>query len=123
MNTRQPAWNLEAGLRGLGMLDMHVGVLARAQAERRVLDIAHHVEEEEQEDGTGDDIEDAVPDHLGRGGDDVRAFGARPADGVGDEHEGEVARGEEVALAEGAFRGEGAAGRVPEQDIPESIRK
>ena len=105
-------------LRVHDLLHMHVGVLAGLEAERAVLDVAHHIEEEEEEQRAGDDVEDAVPDHLARRGDDVRTLGARPADRVGDEHEGEVARGEDVALAERAFLSEGAARCVHQEDVP-----
>lgn len=96
-----------------------IGVLARLEAERVVVDRVEAEEEEEQEDGAGEDVEDAVPDHLGRGADGVAALGARPADGVGDEHEGEVACGLDVAGAEGTAGGEGGRGALDEEDVPE----
>ena len=97
---------------------MDIDPLARVQPEHPVVDVAHDVEEEEEEAWACDDIKDAVPDHLARRGDDVRTLGARPADWVGDEHEGEVARGEDVALAERAFLSEGAARCVHQEDVP-----
>ena len=96
-----------------------VRVLPALEAERLVVDGVEAPEEEEQEDGAGDDIEDAVPDHLARRGDDVRALRQGPADRVGEEHEGEEGRGLDVARAEGTPCGEGAAGAMHEQDVPE----
>lgn len=97
---------------------MDVGVLARVQAKDGVVHVPHDEEVEEEEERTRDDIEDAVPYHLGGGGDDVGTFRTRPTDGVRDQHEGEVGGGHEVALPERALLGEGPAGRVPEQDVP-----
>ena len=93
-----------------------VCVLARMQAERRVVDTAQLPEEEEEEDGAGKDIEDTVPDHLARGVDHVRTLRKSPTDGVGDEHEGEVDGREDVALAELASLGECAARGLPEEE-------
>ena len=98
-----------------------VGVLAALEAERLVVDGAQLPQEEEEEDGAGDAVEDAVPDHLGRRGDDVGALGEGPADGVRQEHEREEAGRGEVALLEGTAGGEGRAGAVDEQDIPRRI--
>lgn len=42
-----------------------VGVLARGEPKGRVVDSVELEEEEQEEDGAGEDIEDAVPDHLG----------------------------------------------------------
>ena len=95
-----------------------VAVLSALEAKRGVVDRAQLEEEEEEEHGAGDDVEDAVPDHLARGRDDVRALGQRPADRVREKHEGEEGGREEVALAEGAVRGEGRAGAVEQQDVP-----
>ena len=107
-----------------GLLDLRarirvdVGVLARVQAEDVVVHTAELPQEEEQEERARNDVEDAVPDHLGARRDDVRALGQGPADRVRDEHEGEVDRGEDVALAERACLGERAAGCLPEEDPP-----
>lgn len=95
-----------------------VRVLARREAEARVVDGAQLEEEEEQEDGPGEHVEDAVPDHLGRRRDDVRALGQRPADRVREQHEREEARGEGVARLEGAAGSEGGARAVEEERVP-----
>ena len=100
---------------------MQVGVLAGVQAEHMVVDSTNLPKEEEQEERTCDDIEDTVPDHLRGDGYDVGTLSARPRDGVGDEHEGEVARGEDVALAERAFLSEGAARCVHQEDVPVGV--
>lgn len=95
-----------------------VGVLAALEAERLVVDGAQLPQVEEEEDGAGDAVEDTVPDHLGRRGDDVGAFGEGPTDRVRQEHEREEACRGEVALLEGTAGGEGRAGAVDEQNIP-----
>lgn len=95
-----------------------VGVLARREAEALVVDGAELEEEEEQEDRACDHVEDAVPDHLGRRGDDVGALGERPADRVREEHEGEEARGEHVARLERAAGREGRARAVHQEGVP-----
>lgn len=92
--------------------------LARLEAERLVVDTAELPQEDEEETRPREDIEDAVPDHLARGGNDVSALAACPADRVGDEHEGEVRRRDAVALADGAACGESRARCMPEEDVP-----
>lgn len=96
-----------------------VGVLAGLEAEALVVDSAELEEEEEEEDGAGDHVQDAVPDHLGRRGDDIAALGQGPADGVGEEHEGQEARGHEVARLEGTRSGESRAGGVDQEGVPD----
>ena len=109
-----------AGFSSLGAhLGVDVGILARVQAKDGVVHVPHDPKVEEEEEWTSDYIEDTVPYHLGRGGDDVRTLRTRPTDGVGNEHEREVGGGHEVALLAGALLGEGPAGRVPEQDVPD----
>lgn len=105
-------------LLGEGGRRMHVGVLARVQAERAVVDASQLPKEEEQEARAGEDVEDAVPDHLRARADDVRAFRQSPADRVGEEHEGEVGRGEDVAAAQDAAGCERAARGLPQQNEP-----
>lgn len=107
-------WSLLEG-RGGRVL---VGVLARVEGKGRVVDAAQLEEEDAQEDGDGEDVEDTVPDHLGGDRDDVTALGTTPRDRVGDEHEGEVARGLVVPHTERLARGELRAGSVPEEDEP-----
>ena len=98
---------------------MQVGVLAGVQAEHMVVDSTDLPKEEEQEERTRDDIEDTVVDHLSRGGDDITALRQRPADGVGDEHEAEVAGSLDVAGAESTASREVAPWCLDEQDVPE----
>lgn len=95
-----------------------VSVLARPQAERGHVDGAEVEEEGEEEDGAGDEVEDAVPDHLARRRDDVRALGARPADRVEHEQEREGGGGADVAAAYGTTCCEGRASAMAEQDGP-----
>lgn len=59
-----------------------VGVLARGEAEQGVVDAADVEEQEGEEQGPGEEIEDAVEDHLGCGRDDVAALRAAPGDRV-----------------------------------------
>lgn len=93
-------------------------VLAALEAKGGVVYATEFPEEDEQEEGAGEDVEDAVPDHLGGNGDNVSALSAAPGDGVGDEHEGEEARADEVAGAQDGAGSEGRAGCVPEEDVP-----
>ena len=97
---------------------MQVGVLAGVQAEHMVVDSTNLPKEEEQEERTCDDIEDTVPDHLARGVDHVRTLRKSPTDGVGDEHECEIDRGEEIALLECTSLGERATGSLPQKNEP-----
>jgi len=99
--------------------DPGIRVLARLQAEGRVVDGAKLEEEEQQEDGAGNAIEDSVPDHLGRGSNDVASFGQGPADRVCQEHESEERRGHKVSSTEGTAGSESRAWTVPEEDIPD----
>lgn len=86
-----------------------------------VVNVAHLPEEEEQEDRACDYIQNTVPYHLGRRGDDIGALRKSPTDGVREQHECEVRRGQDVAGTKSTFLGEGPAWCVPEQDIPEKI--
>ena len=92
--------------------------LAGVEAERVVVDAAELPEEEAEEDGACEDIEDAVPDHLGGDGDDVAALSARPGDRVGNQHEREVACSEVVAPADNTASCEARGRRLPEDDGP-----
>ncbi len=89
------------------------------QAKRMIVDSPNLPKEEEQEHRPSNDIEDTVPDHLARRGDNIRALAQRSTDGVGDEHERHVGRGHYVSLLQCAALGEGTAGRLPEKDEPD----
>ncbi len=67
-----------------------VSVLPGLQAEGIVVCSAELPEEEDQEDGAGKDVEDAVPNHLGGDGDDVTTLRACPSDRVKEEEKGPV---------------------------------
>lgn len=95
-----------------------IGVLATLESERRVIRAPEFPKEQEQEHRSSEDIEDTVPDHLGRYGDDVAALCAGPCDRVGDKHKGEVSCADEVSGAEGFTGGECRAWCVPEEDVP-----
>lgn len=99
---------------------MQVGVLARVQAEGVVVDPADLPEEEEEEDRSCEDIEDAVPDHLGARADHIRALRKSPADRVGEEHEREVGRRKDVAATEDTASCKRAARSLPQQCKPEN---
>lgn len=75
-------------------------------------------EEEEEEHRACKNVEDAVPDHLGRDGDDVTALGAAPGDGVEEKEEGQVERREAVAGPDRSTDSDGRAGPVPKQGVP-----
>jgi hypothetical protein len=85
-----------------------VSRLARHQPESAVVDAAQAVQEEEQEDRAGQDVEDAVPDHLAADADDVGAFGAGPCDRVDEPDSGEEGGAAHVGRAHG---GAGVEGR------------
>lgn len=96
-----------------------VDVLARVKAERVVVDGTDLPEDDGEKERRREAVEDTVPDHLRVHGDHVGALRTRPADRVGDEHEGEVARSQVVAPAHDAAVGELSRGRVPEKHVPE----
>jgi len=96
-----------------------VSVPTRVEAEGIVVDITEVPQEDEEEDGSREDIEDTVPDHLGGDSDDVTALGARPGDGVDQEEEREVAGAAEIARTEDTSLGEGCVGCLPEEDVPD----
>ena len=75
-------------------------------------------EEEKQEDGPNEDVEDTVPDHLGRVRDDVTALGATPGDRVCNEQEGEETGAANVRGAKDAAAGECSTGTVEEEHNP-----
>ena len=79
------------------------------------------IQEEEEEDRAGEEVEDAVPDHLARRRDDVPALGARPRDRVRDQHEREPARTQQVCAPQAWRVGERRAGRVPEEHVPGAV--
>ena len=114
---RRGGWGA-SGLGGLRVKGRLVCVLARMQAERRVVDTAQLPEEEEEEDGAGKDVEDTVPNHLGGDRDDVAALCTCPCDGVEEEEQRQVACCEEVSLAEDASSGEGRVRTMPQKDVP-----
>lgn len=76
------------------------------------------VEEEGKEHRSGEDIEDTVPDHLRRRGDDVATLGESPTDRVGEQHEAEVSSAAKVASTENTAAGEFGSWAVGEQHIP-----
>lgn len=78
-----------------------VGPLARLEAQSGIFDAIQLPEEDEEEHRASKEIEDAVPNHLGRDGDDITTLSTSPGDRVGDKHEGEEACTGEVARAEG----------------------
>lgn len=84
-----------------------------------VVVVANSEEESSEEYGTDDDIEHTVPDHLGSGGDEVGSFSETPADGVGDQHEGDVASSGEVGAAVGTVSDGSGAGSVEEERRPD----
>lgn len=88
------------------------------QAKRAIVDPAETPEEAEEEDGASEEVEDTVPDHFSRGGDDIAALGASPADEVEREEEGEIAGAAEVSCAHDTTCGKGRAPAVPEENIP-----
>jgi hypothetical protein len=106
------------------LLDSHVvvGVLARVKFKGRVVNGTELPEEQKQEDRAGENVEDAVPDHLKRDRDNVAALGTSLRGRVGDQHEGQVACTDEVPDAKGAADGEGTVGCVPEEDKPKRKR-
>lgn len=108
----------QALLRADGAVRAVVGVLAAVQAERGVVDRAQLPEVEEEEAGAREDVEDAVPDHLGGDRDDVAALRARPCDRVRDQHEGEPACAREVRGAQARSVGEGGTRCMPEKRVP-----
>ena len=122
MGVRKERSQTAGALRDLRLLGadsgVDVGELAGVEAEDVVLDAAELPEEEEQEERARDDVEDAVPDHLRRRRDDVRALGHGPADRVREEHEAQEACRDEVAAREGAAGRERRAWAVDEEDIP-----
>jgi len=90
-----------------------------SEAEGGVVVVADGEEESSEEDGANDNIEDGVEDHLVGGFDHVGTLRDTPADGVGDQHEGDVAGSEEVGAAVGST-GDGSGARaVPEESNPD----
>lgn len=75
-------------------------------------------DEEEEENWAGEDVQDAVPDHLGRVRDDVAALGARPADRVRDKHECEEARRAQIAGTQDTASPEGRRRALQEEGVP-----
>lgn len=94
------------------------GELARGKSERGVVNSVELEEEKQEEDGSSEDIEDTVPDHLRGRRDDVGTLGTCPADRVGEEEEGKKGGAEAVTAVESAVGSEGCAGSVPKKHIP-----
>ena len=70
-------------------------VVTDADAEPGRVDGAMTDEEQDPEDGLGDEIQDAVKDRLGIGGDDVTPFGQAPGDRVEEpDEQGQTGAGE-----------------------------
>ena len=88
------------------------------EAELGVVGVGEVPKEEEQEDGADEEVEDAVPDHLGRVRDNVAALGARPGDRVCNEQEGEKAGTADVRGAQDAAAGECSTSTVEEEYNP-----
>ena len=99
------------------------GELARGKSKRGVVDSVELEEEKQEEDGSSEDIEDTVPDHLRGRRDDVGTLGTCPADWVGEEEEGKEGGAEAVTAVESAVGSEGCAGSVPKEHIPKGDRK
>jgi len=109
------------GLLRLGGADVPsgVGILAGLEAKALVVDGAELPQEEEEEEGASDAVEDTVPDHLGGDRDDVAALGEGPADGVGDEHEGQESGRHQIARLESTRSGELGARCVDKKGVPD----
>ena len=99
------------------------GELARGKSKRGVVDSVELEEEKQEEDGSSEDIEDTVPDHLRGRRDDVGTLGTCPADRVGEEEERKKGGAEAVTAVESAVGSEGCAGSVPKEHIPKGDRK
>jgi hypothetical protein len=97
-----------------------VSEFSRVEAKGSIVDNSELEEEEEEEKWARDTVEDAVPDHLGGGRDDVGTLGYGPTNGIGDEHERKEGRRKAVATEEGAVGGECRTGSMPEQHVPKS---
>lgn len=107
-----------AAHRGAPFVWHRLGILCRHQAKPGVVDGAEGREEDEQEDGAGEDVQEAVPDELARRGDVVRALADRPRDRVKEQEEREVRGTGPVPPAHRAADRKRASGGVDEKGIP-----
>lgn len=96
-----------------------VGVLARVEAKRAVVNVTQAPHEVEQEERAQEEVEDAVPDHLAVHGDDVSTLGAAPRDRVNQGDERNEARTAHEAAADACTGAEGRAGAVTQESCPE----
>lgn len=106
-------------LRSVGGVRGVADKLAGLETERLVVNTTEFPQEDEEEARSREDIEDTVPDHLARGRNDVCALATCPADGVGDEHEGQVGRCNTVTLADDTAGSESRTRSVPEEHVPD----
>ena len=111
-------------LLSLGWVDESsvVGKFAGLEAERGIVNGTKLEEEEQEEYGAGDNIEDAVPNHLRGRRDDIAALRESPADRISKEHERQEGRRLDVALAESTGSRECRTGTVPEEHVPNDRR-
>ena len=105
-------------LYSVGLVSRLVCVLAGVQAERCVVNAAQLPQEQEKEDGSGEDVENTVPDHFRGNRNDVSSFRTCPCDRIEQEEEGKVTRGNDVTATKGAASCKGRAGAMPEQYMP-----
>lgn len=96
-----------------------VGVLARMEAKRAVVNVAQAPNEVEQEERAQEEVEDAVPDHLAVYGDDVSTLGAAPCDRVNQGDERDEACTAHEAAADACTGAEGRARAVTQEGCPE----
>ena len=90
--------------------------VADVEAETGDVDVAVAPDEEGAEDGLGHDVEDAVEDSLGVGGDDVAALGQAPGDRVQEPQENGPHAADEVDLGDVGAEGAGV-GAAFEDDL------
>ena len=95
-----------------------LAVLPGLEAEGFVLDVADAEDEDEEEDGAEEEVENAVPDHLGGGRDDVGTLRTGPGNRIEEREEDDEPRTADVARAHAVAGVEPGAGAVSEKDGP-----
>ena len=88
------------------------------QPKESIVDIAEPPHEVVQEHGAEEEVEDAVPDHLAGGRDDVASFRAAPGDRVEHCHERDETSSADVARPDTSTCVESRARTMTEENSP-----